>query len=302
VELHVPGMLEALEQADPDHPMLVHRGHTWSRARFGARSRRLANVLTAAGLGRTGRSSDVERWESAHDHVALLMHNGPEYLQAMVGAWSAGAVPVNVNHRYVADELEYLLTDAAARAVVVHSRYAATLGVVLDRLARPPVVVLQVPDDTDAALLPGARWYDPALDEAADTLPAPIRSAWSGDDLYLCYTGGTTGLPKGVSWRQADFLVAALGIRRRDGGEYQSFDELAAAAPGRLRTLPAPPFMHGAAHWNALACWAGGGTVVIQDRGDRADPADLLAVVERERVTALLLVGDPWRAVLALLG
>jgi fatty-acyl-CoA synthase len=293
VELHVPGLLEALERTDPDHPAIVHRGLTRTRRQFGDRSRRLANVIVAAGLGRSGGFDRVERWNSAHDHVALLMHNGPEYLESMVAAWSAGAVPVNVNYRYVADELQYLLQDASARAVVVHSRYAPTLGPVLERLAQPPGLVLQVPDGSESPLLPGAHWYDTALDGATGSLPEPVRSAWSGDDLYLCYTGGTTGRPKGVAWRQADFLVAALGIRRRDGGEFDSFEELAAAAPGRLRALPAPPFMHGAAHWNALACWGSGGTVVIQDRGDRADPADLVTVAEREQVSSLLLVGDP---------
>ena len=293
MELHVPGLLEALEQVGPDHPALVHRGRTRTRSEFGDRSRQLANVLLSAGLGRRTGSTGVERWGSAHDHVALLMHNGPEYLESMVGAWSAGAVPVNVNYRYVADELRYLLDDASARAVVVHSRYAPTLGAVLERLSQPPELILQVPDGSENPLLPGARWYGAALDEASGSLPGSVRAAWSGDDLYLCYTGGTTGRPKGVAWRQADFLVAALGVRRRDGAEFASFEELAAAAPGRLRALPAPPFMHGAAHWNALACWAGGGTVVIQDRGDRADPADLVTVAERERVSSLLLVGDP---------
>lgn len=293
MELHVPGLLEALERVDPDHPAIVHRGRTRSRSEFGDRSRRLANVLLDAGLGRRTGSTGAERWGSAHDHVALLMHNGPEYLESMVGAWSAGAVPVNVNYRYVADELRYLLEDSSAGAVVVHSRYAPTLGPVLASLSRPPRLVLQVPDGSDAPLLPGAHWYDAALDDATGPLPGPVRSAWSGDDLYICYTGGTTGRPKGVAWRQADFLVAALGIRRRDGSEFESFEELAEAAPGRLRALPAPPFMHGAAHWNALACWGSGGTVVIQDRAERADPADLVEVTRREQVSSLLLVGDP---------
>ena len=94
-------------------------------------------------------------------------------------------------------------------------------------------------------------------------------------------------------WRQADFLVAALGVRRRDGDEYGSLEEVVADARGTVRALPAPPLMHGAAHWNALSCWIAGGAVVIQDVVDRFDARDVLHSIERHRATSLLLVGDP---------
>src|SRR5690606_37660204 len=113
------------------------------------------------------------------------------------------------------------------------------------------------------------------------------------DDLYLLYTGGTTGMPKGVCWRQADFLVAALGVRRKDGTDHESFDELVdRARSGTLRALPSAPFMHGAAHWNAISAWLAGGTVVVQGVVDRLDAADVLDTCAREAVTSLLIVGD----------
>ncbi len=124
-------------------------------------------------------------------------------------------------------------------------------------------------------------------------LAAELVSSWDGDDLYLCYTGGTTGMPKGTMWRQADFVVAALGVRRRDGTDHESLEELVAGAKGTVRALPAPPLMHGAAHWNALSCWLAGGTVIIQDVVDRFDPTDVLDTVEAQRATSLLVVGDP---------
>jgi fatty-acyl-CoA synthase len=111
--------------------------------------------------------------------------------------------------------------------------------------------------------------------------------------LYIVYTGGTTGMPKGALWRQADFLVSALGVLRRDGTDFESLDEIVELARRReLRSCPAPPLMHGAAHWNAISTWTSGGTVVIQHHPEHLDAADILRTIERERVGALNIVGD----------
>ena len=293
MELSVAPILEALEADRPDHPTLVHRGRTWSRSEFGDRTRRLASVLLRHDLGAHGAFGDVPRWESVHSHVALYLHNRPEYLEGMVGAWKARAVPVNVNYRYVADELRHVLEDSRSEAVVFERRFGPTLAPVLESSVPGARLLLWVEDGSGAPLLPGAVEYESALATAEPTLPTDVVSAWSGDDLYICYTGGTTGLPKGATWRQADFLVGALGVQRADGGEFGGLDELVTAAGNRLRALPAPPFMHGAAHWNALSCWTDGGTVVVQDRTDTVDPGDLLRTVRTHEVTSLLLVGDP---------
>ena len=291
IELNVASITEAIAAAHPDRPCLVHRDRTTTWGEVCDRTRRLASVLLGAGLG-TRRVVD-EPWESPQDHVALYLYNGPEYLESMLGAWKAGTAPFNVNYRYVADELRYLLEDSGARAVIVHSAFAETLAEVLPTLGEPPALILQVDDGSGAPLLPGALDYESALAGADPDLPDDVLAGWSGDDLYLCYTGGTTGMPKGTMWRQADFLVAALGVRRRDGREYESIDEVVDDARGRVRALPAPPLMHGAAHWNALSCWIAGGAVVIQDVVDRFDPRDVLGAIERHGATSLLLVGDP---------
>jgi fatty-acyl-CoA synthase len=280
-ELNLAAVHEAIAAAVPDRECIVWRDRRLPWAEVTDRTRRLAAVLREAGLGIHGSLADCEPWESPHDHVALYLHNGNEYLEGMVGAAKARAAAVNINFRYVADELRYVLRDSRARAVVYHGTFAATLAEVLPELAEVELL-LQVDDASGAALLPGARRYEDALAAATPTAPNEL----SPDDLYILYTGGTTGMPKGVLWRQADFLAACLGVA-------STTEELVAAAGRRgLRSLPAPPFMHGAAHWNAVSTWLAGGTVVIQGDPVRFDPVDLLDTAEAEQVSSLLIVGD----------
>ncbi|HMR95552.1 MAG TPA: AMP-binding protein, partial [Microthrixaceae bacterium] len=172
------------------------------------RTRRLADALRARGLGSVVAREQLESHRSGQDHVALYMHNSAEYLESMLGAYKARTVPFNVNYRYVADELEYLLADSGARAVVFHSAFAPTLAAVRDRLDRLDVLI-QVPDGSGHDLLPGAEWYDDVLAAATSELADDVVASWSPDDLYILYTGGTTGMPKGVMWRQDDIFVAA---------------------------------------------------------------------------------------------
>ena len=289
MELDLAAIHEALAAQLGDRPCLIWRGQTWSWEQVTERTRRMANVLVDHGIGRRTSLDGCAGWESPHDHVALYLHNSNAYLEAQLGAAKAGAAAFNVNYRYVTDELAYLFLDSDARVIVYHGCFAGTLAEVLPRLPSRPLL-LRVDDGSGDELLPGALDYEEAL-AAASPAPPPVTS--SPDDLYVLYTGGTTGNPKGVLWRQADFLVAALGVRRKDGTDYESLDELTGPALGRnLATLPAPPLMHGAAMWNALSTWISGGTIVIQDQVDRMDPVDVLDTCERHQVTSLLIVGD----------
>jgi 3-oxocholest-4-en-26-oate---CoA ligase len=284
---NVAALHEAIAAAVPNRECIVapSRRLTWHEVTD--RTRRLAGILAGAGMGLRGDPDPGAgpAWESPHDHVALYLHNGPEYLEGMLGAWKARCAAINVNYRYVAGELAYVLRDSAAVAVVYHAAFAPTLAEVLP--AVPGVrLLLQVDDDSGTGLLDGAVDYEAAL-AAADPL-APDGLA--PDDRYILYTGGTTGMPRGVLWRQGDFLATCLGVKGTIG-------DLAATATRRgasLRTLPAAPFMHGAAHWNAISAFVSGGTVVVPDRPTRFDPEDVLATLERERVTALQIVGDPF--------
>ncbi|MFP5322514.1 MAG: AMP-binding protein [Acidimicrobiia bacterium] len=283
-EHSIPALQEAIADVVPDREAIVWRDRRLTWAQLTERSRRFANGLLAAGMGGpVDHDPSAPGWTSPHDHVALHLTNGNEYLEAMLGAWKAGAAAINVNYRYTADELALLLGDAGAAAVVYHARFAPVLAEALPRV--PSVRVLVVVDDGSGTNpVPGSVAYEGLLAGAAAERP-PLR--WSPDDRYVVYTGGTTGNPKGVLWRQGDFLDTALGVR---GSEEQLVAR--AQRPGRPRALPAPPFMHGAAHWNAWSCLLAGGTVVIQADTEHLDAADVLDTCEREDVGSLLIVGD----------
>jgi len=275
---------EAIAGAVPDRECIVWRDRRLRWADVNDRSRRLANGLLDRGVGgAVDHDRDAPGWVSPHQHVALYLTNGNEYLEAMLGAWKAGAAATNINYRYTAEELAFVLADAGTTAVVYHARFAPVLAAALPHV--PTVRVLVVVDDgSGVEPVPGSIGYEALLADASGARPDVV---WSPDDRYVVYTGGTTGSPKGVLWRQGDFLHTALGIRG-------SQDELVGRArrPDRPRALPAPPFMHGAAHWNALSCLLAGGTVVIQHDTEHLDPADVLDTCEREHVGSLLIVGD----------
>ena len=299
MEFNLAQVHEAVESAVPERECIVFRDRRLTYAEVGTRTRRLANALRERGLGRVTERRDpnggqvLQGHQSGQDHLALYLHNGNEYLESMLGAYKARMVPFNVNYRYVAEELEYLLRDAGAAAIVFHSAFAATLDEVRGRL--PGLrVLLQVRDGSDDTLLDGAQWYEDVLAASSDRLPDELRDSWSPDDLYMLYTGGTTGLPKGVLWRQADIFVGALGGRRLDNREeWSSLEDIVAnAANGGMRLVAGPPFMHGAAHWLAFNGFTNANTILVPGVVDHLDADDVLDLIEREGGNVLLIVGD----------
>ena len=276
---------EAIAEVIPERECIVHRARRLSWREVTERTRRLANLLRAHGLGCHRERSGLAGWESGQDHVALYLYNGPEYLEGMLGAFKARCAPVNVNYRYVEEELFYLLDNADARAIVYHASFAPRLANIRAKLPKLHLLI-QVADGSGHALLEGAVEYEAAL---AASSPAAPPDDLSPDDLYILYTGGTTGMPKGVLWRQEDIFHAALTTT-----PVHSVDELREVARSRpgIRSMPAPPFMHGAAHWVAFNMWHIGGTVVIQEHVEHFDPDDVWSTAERERVQSLTIVGD----------
>ena len=281
---------EAVAAAIAEREAIVFRDRRLTYGQLTVRTRQLANHLIGKGFAVHRERADLEGWESGQDQLAVYLHNGNEYLESMLGAYKARVAPFNVNYRYVAEELQYLLADAKARGVVYHSSFAPTLESVRADLPQLEVL-LQVDDGSGHALLPGAVWYEDALASSASTPPTVEPSP---DDLYILYTGGTTGMPKGVLWRQADIYPAAMG--GRDLGTQQPWPDLERivdnARNGGARLMPAPPFMHGAAHWLGFNALEGGNTIVLPPVTDRLDPQAVWSTVEAEKVNVLLIVGD----------
>ncbi len=282
----------ALATAYPEREAVVQGGRRFTWATFADRTGRLARVLAGRGLRCHAERGTIERHRSGQDHVGIYLYNSAEYLEVMIGSLRARAAPFNISYRYGHDELTYLLGDAGPRALVYHAAFAPAVARVVPTLGQP-VELVQVADDSGNGLLPGAVWYEDALASPPDIpLPEPCS-----DDLFLIYTGGTTGMPKGVMWRQGDLFVSALGGRNfRDGGrEWASVDELVASArTGGYRALPAAPFMHAAAQWIAFQALHAGGTVVLPEHAARFDAGDIVRVVAEESVDVLQIVGDPF--------
>jgi acyl-CoA synthetase (AMP-forming)/AMP-acid ligase II len=288
MEFNQADIHEAVSASCPDRECIVWRDRRLSYGQVTERTRRLANFLHAQGLGVKHERSGLSGWESGQSHLAIYLYNSNEYLEGMLGAFKARVAPFNVNYRYVEEELVYLFRDSAAEAVLYHASMAPTLARVLPELPKLRVLI-QVADESGHPLLPGAVDYEEALASSSAAAPPVERSP---DDLYILYTGGTTGMPKGVLWRQSDIYFSALGGTLPGAGEHESMDSVLSMCAAGPRWLPAPPFMHGAAHWAAFNTMHGGGTIVIQADNKRLDADDIWTTVSREKVQGLLIVGD----------
>lgn len=233
-------VFSTVADAIPEHTLLVWRNRHYTYGEINTRADGVAQYLTSRGLGCHTERKDLQGHQSGQDHLGIYLRNGNQYLESMIAEFRARVAPFNVSYRYVEDELVDLLENADARLVYA-AEFAPKVAAIRDRLPRLQVLI-QVGDHTGNPLLPGALDYESLTTTAspASGMPTP-----SPDDLYILYTGGTTGMPKGVLWRQHDIFLSSMG-GRPFGSQYPlaSYAELAAQASqttGARSVLMLPP-------------------------------------------------------------
>jgi acyl-CoA synthetase (AMP-forming)/AMP-acid ligase II len=265
VAFNIADIFEHAVDLMPSRTALVCGDQRRTYAELEARANRVAHAL--AGLG-----------VKVGDHVGIYAQNCAEWVETMIGCFKLRAVPINVNFRYVEDELRYIFDNADLVGVVYDPAYQDRLDAIRSDLPQ-----------LRFALAIGPA-YEEALAAASDQRDFEERSP---DDLYILYTGGTTGMPKGVMWRQEDvFMALGQGIDATTGHKVSHDRELAekgAANPAGVILLNTPPLMHGAAQWGTLGQMAQGNTVVFMPRFDAEEVWD---IVEREGVNSVLIAGD----------
>ncbi len=291
VQFTVSAVVDAVAAAIPDRELVVQGDRRYSYAQIVERSNRLASYLHSRGLGCHIERSGLAGHETGQDLLGIYAYNGNEFIETLLGTFRARVAPFNVNYRYVKNELAYLLADSGATALVYHAAFAPTLAEVLPELPRLRVLI-QIADDSGNALLDGAVDYEEAI-AAAPPGPPPVQPC--PDDLYVLYTGGTTGMPKGVLWRQHDIFMTSFGGRNLMTGEaIGSVDELVAQAranPG-TKLMILPPLIHGAAQWAVMTAINSGQTLVFPSAVAHFDADDVVRTIEREKVLTVTVVGD----------
>jgi 3-oxocholest-4-en-26-oate---CoA ligase len=287
-------VFETVAATIPNNAAQVFGDRTYTWQEFNRRSNALAADLLAAGLGHQAK-------------VAAYLWNGPEYLETYFAAFKAGLVPVNTNYRYGAEEIRYLFDNADAEAVVFHASFASLIDQVRGLLPKVKRWY-RVVDHPAAGVAPEPlpSWavdYESiltsGLDGGSGENAANVTASWgrSGDDLMFLYTGGTTGMPKGVMWRQDDiFRVLGYGGNALYGAEpvsalHELSDRLVNPTHKLPRQLPACPLMHGTGQFSAfIALGLGGVVATLPSRTFSA--AELYDTVVNHELNSLVIVGD----------
>jgi acyl-CoA synthetase (AMP-forming)/AMP-acid ligase II len=287
----VPAVADAVSAAFPDRELVIQGERRYTYAQVVERSNRLASYLHSRGLGCHTERSSLAGYEVGQDLIGLYAYNGTEFVEALLGAFRARVAPFNVNFRYVKSELQYLLADAGASALIYHAAFAPRVAEVLPDLPQLRVLI-QIADDSGNDLIYGAVDYDTVM-KSSPPAPPPVQP--SPDDLYVLYTGGTTGMPKGVLWRQHDIFMTSFGGRDLVSGQpVNSYEQLvarASAGPG-TKLMILPPLIHGAAQWSVMTALTTGQSIVFSTVVDHLDADEVVRTIEREKVAAVTVVGD----------
>ncbi|MCJ7438464.1 MAG: AMP-binding protein, partial [Acidimicrobiia bacterium] len=287
-ELVVWDVFDRIASMDPGRPLVIEPSETATYADVRERSAKFARYLAGQGLGHRRARTEMQGWESGQSHVAMLMGNSSAYLEVLLGCLRARAVPVNVNYRYLADELQRLLSTSQAEAIVYDAEFEDVVAEVVASRGAPAVLV-RIGHGTPR--VDGAVAYAEIL-TSADPGPEPDRPI--ADDLCIVCTGGTTGFPKAVLWRQADLTAMMIGNRHLlTGAPVSTSDDLVVeAARHQHRVLLGPPMMHLSGFGLGLVVAMSGATIVFPGPRTGMDAAAILEAIEQHRAQLLVVVGD----------
>ncbi|HXQ61556.1 MAG TPA: acyl-CoA synthetase [Acidimicrobiales bacterium] len=277
MEFNLADLFEAAVDAFPDREYLVAEGRRLTYAQLEERANRLAHHLAAQGV-RKG------------EHVGIYALNSTEWVTAAWAIFKLRAVWVNINYRYVHDELRYLFANADLVALVHQRQFSPRVADLLPELPALRHVIVIDDDSQEPDPCPDAADFEEALEGAS---PERDFAPRSGDDIYILYTGGTTGMPKGVVWRHEDvFFALGGGIDAMTGTRMERPEQMVEkglAAGGPLTFLPIAPLMHGATQWAVMGQSFTGNRIILVAK---FDPHEVWSMIERERVNMVMITGD----------
>ncbi|WP_033280683.1 acyl-CoA synthetase [Streptomyces sp. NRRL F-525] len=282
MEYNIADLFESVVDVVPDREALVYIDHPGTGA-----ERRLTYAELDAAANRVAHHL-IDSGIRPGEHLGLHLYNGVEYLQTVLGCLKARVVPVNVNYRYVEEELVYLYRDADLVALVFDTEFTERVAAALPRAEQLRHLVRVGAAPEDGPEVSAVAFTD------AEAAGSPERGfpARSADDQFIIYTGGTTGMPKGVMWRQEDLFFSGLGGGAPTGEPVKKPEELAervAAGGAGITFFPTPPLMHGTSTLTAFIGFNFGQRIVIHRK---FVPEEVLRTIEKEKVTSMSLVGD----------
>ena len=283
-EWTIGDVVDAIADVIPDRTMTVCGNRRTTYGDMATRTRRFANFLADRGFGAHSERDSLERWECGQDRVALVMYND-QYPELVVGCLKARTIPVNINHHYTPREVAELLDYIKPRAVVYHRALGAKFAEALPPDSADLLIV--VDDGSDAPDLPGAVTLEDALAQG----DPDRRIVGSPDDLIMYCTGGTTGRPKGVLWRQSDSYVASMvGADHESAADIHDKVRRNEGAPW----FAVSPLMHAAGLWTVFSGALAGLPVVLYDDRVKFNPPAVWQTAEREKVGLMTMVGDAY--------
>ena len=283
MEYNLADLFESVVDVVPERAALMYLDHPGTGA-----ERRLTYAELDAAANRVAHHL-IDSGIRPGEHLGLHLYNGIEYLQTVLGCLKARIVPVNVNYRYVEEELAYLYRDANLVALVFDAEFTERVAAARLRATALRHLIRVGEPAPGSPELGAVVAFAEAEASGSPERGFPVRS---GDDQFIIYTGGTTGMPKGVMWRQEDLFFSGLGGGAPTGEPVKSPQELAervAAGGDGITFFPTPPLMHGTSTLTAFIAFNFGQRVVIHRK---FVPEEVLRTIEKEKVTSVSLVGD----------